>query len=91
MALKTEAVTVGTTAAEAFIARHGTASAPQTVVIVNNDATATVYWGGTDDVTADDGVPIGPGQSGSVGMLAGDVLCLVADEADTDVRLGYRS
>ena len=83
---RSNAVAVTTSAAVLITPKRPTSNAPQTFIIYNNDGAETLYVGG-DDVTAANGIPVGPGKYLPLVIIGQDDVWAVGSGA-LDARIG---
>jgi len=88
MAIKSEAEALSTSSELLTTATNGHSDAPTGLIIWNDDASITVYVGGSDVSTAN-GMPILAQTYLSMDLMAGDEVYMIAASGTPSVRFLY--
>jgi len=86
MAIKAEIEALSITAELIYTSTSGHSDSPQGVVILNSDASITVYIGG-EDVDTTDGFPIAAGASVSLDLIVGEAIWAVAASGTPNINM----
>lgn len=86
MPFSTPNFSVGAAAVQLFSPVGGSVGDPVPVVIANNDATTTLFIGGSN-VTAATGFPIYPKSGIGFRLIAGDIIFGISPAGNLDVRV----